>query len=279
MRCMVELAAGKRSEAGAREAKIAARLRAAYREGAIEPICVDLPEMDMEAAYRVQNTNTEYWLSAGRQLAGHKIGLTAAAVQKQLGVDQPDYGILFADMAVADGGAVALDGLLQPKVEAEIALRLRADLEDPVLSVEELPGTIEWLAAAIEIVDSRIKGWRIKLVDTIADNASSALFVLGGRRVPPTSIDVVNASMRLHAGDHLASEGRGAFCMGSPYLATLWLARKMIELGRPLRAGQVVLTGALGPMVSVEPQVTYVAEVDGLGAVSVTFGGKARIGQ
>ena len=170
-------------------------------------------------------------------------------------------------------------GSCSPKVEAEIALRLRADLEDPALSVEELPGAIEWLAAAIEIVDSRIQGWRIKLVDTIADNASSALFVLGGRRVPPTAIDVVNASMRLHAGDRLASEGRGAFCLGSPYLATLWLARKMIELGRPLRAGQIVLTGALGPMVSVEPQVSYIAEVDGLGAVSVSFRGKASIGQ
>ncbi len=266
----------KTQAAAQEEEEIAAHLRTAYGQGVIEPISPHLGAMDIGAAYRVQNINTEQWLCLGRRLVGHKIGLTAPAVQKQLGVDQPDYGVLFEDMSVKDGAVVELERLLQPKVEAEIALRLRRDLDDPHLSVEDLPGAIDWLAAAIEIVDSRIRGWRISLTDTIADNASSALFVLGMLHVLPAAVDVVNATMRLHANGRLVSEGRGALCMGSPYLSTLWLARKMIELGRPLKAGNIILTGALGPMVSVEAAVSYVAEVEGLGTATVSFCGKPR---
>jgi len=250
----------------ATEIEIAQALRSAYGGAPIEPVAARLGSGDVQRAYRVQEINTQHWLRAGRRLAGRKIGLTSEAVQKQLGVDQPDYGMLFEDMRVADAGRVE-SPLLQPRIEAEIAFTVKAD----VLSVEAFQGAVGTVSAALEIVDSRVRDWRISIVDTIADNASSGLFVLSGTSVAPAGVDLAGCSMQLYADGERVSQGLGAACLGHPLRAGAWLAAKMIEVGRPLRAGDVVLSGALGPMVAVRRGASYRAEISGVGAVSVRF--------
>ncbi|SAL80799.1 4-oxalocrotonate decarboxylase [Caballeronia arvi] len=254
------------------ELDIASRLRAAYHNGQIQPFSAEV-ENSIESAYRIQDQNTDHALNKdGRTIVGRKIGLTSLAVQKQLGVDQPDYGVLFADMAIDDGRNTTVTGLLQPKIEAEIAFGFKRDMNDSKVDLADLIASIEWVAPALEIVDSRIADWRIGIVETIADNASSGRFVVGGRTPFSSTIDVIGCEMTLHEGAELVSSGNGAACMGSPLSATLWLVRKMAEVGRPVRAGELVLSGALGPMVKLRSGQQYQAVVDGLGGVSVSFG-------
>jgi len=248
------------------EAAVAAALRGAYGKTPIEPFAARLGKGDVARAYRVQELNTRHWMRAGRRMAGRKIGLTSEAVQKQLGVDQPDYGVLFEDMRVANGGRVGAT-LLQPRIEAEIALIMQSD----VTAAEAFEAAVGAVTPALEIVDSRVRDWRISIVDTIADNASSAAFVLSDARTVPQGVDLVNCTMRLYAGEELVSQGRGAACLGNPLRAGAWLAAKMIEVGRPLRAGDIVLSGALGPMVAMKQGTSYRAEIDGLGGVAVSF--------
>jgi len=253
------------------EKQIADRIRAAYVGGPIDPFAAALGVGEIARAYRVQEINTEAWLGDGRRLVGRKIGLTSPAVQKQLGVDQPDYGMLFADMLVANGATIERRRLLQPRVEAEIAFVLKSSIEAFSIDARGLIDCIGGVAPAIEIVDSRVRDWRISIVDTIADNASSAFFVLGELRSDPASVDLVNCKMRLSANGKNVSEGRGSDCLGSPLNSTIWLARKMIEVGRPLKAGDIVMSGALGPMVAAQQGCQYRAEIDGLGTATVSF--------
>ncbi|MEL6653803.1 MAG: fumarylacetoacetate hydrolase family protein, partial [Bacteroidota bacterium] len=208
----------------------------------------------------------------GARLVGCKIGLTSEAVQQQLGVDQPDYGMLFADMEVMNGAIVPWGELHQPKAEAEIAFVLKADLPSDEITTVELFSAIDYAVAAIEIVGSRVKDWDIRITDTIADNASASHFVLGHKPVPLTHLDLITSRMRLYKNAELMSEGRGSDCLGSPLTATMWLAKTIARLGRPLKTGDIVLTGALGPMVNVEPGDHIKAGIEGLGEVSVRFG-------
>lgn len=263
-----------RSEIGAaRINEQAKRLRDAYATGqATSPIREALPDATVAHAYAIQAENTEHWLREGRVLVGAKIGLTAKAVQKQLGVDQPDFGSLFADMAVEDGGTVPVGKLLQPKVEAEIAFILSRSPDVTKLTVSELMDSIAYALPAIEIVDSRIANWSIGIVDTIADNASSGLFVLGSKAVPLSEIDLRLCGMVLEKNGDQASFGAGAACLGNPLHALGWLARTMAGIGRPLAAGDVILSGALGPMVAVAPGDYVETRIEGLGSVSVRFG-------
>lgn len=235
-----------------------------------EPVRDILGDNDIASAYAVQNLITEDSLSRGRVIVGHKIGLTSPAVQRQLGVDQPDSGMLFADMRVADGATVPAGRLLQPKVEAEIAFILAADLVDD-LSEEAVRAAAGVAVPAIEIVDSRIRDWSIGIVDTVADNGSSALFVLGESRIPVADIDFVSRAMTLTEDGAVVSQGRGADCLGSPLIALQWLARTARDNGSPLRAGHIVLSGALGPMVPARLGSTYDTTIDGIGSVSVSF--------
>ena len=227
---------------------------------------------DLETAYQVQETLTRARLDGGRRLVGRKIGLTSLGVQKQLGVDQPDYGMLFDDMGVAIGETIDMARLMQPKIEAEIAFVLRSGLDDERLTVADILGAVDYALPALEVVDSRIADWDISIVDTIADNASSGLFVLGDRPVPLRNIDMRGAKMRMinTAGDTVSS-GDGAACLGSPVTACLWLARTMAAAGRPLAAGDIVLSGALGPMAPVRAGDCFTAEIEGLGSVSAAF--------
>ncbi len=252
---------------------VAAQLRDCYASGvAMAPIREAFPDAKIEDAYAIQAANTAHWEAQGRVVVGAKIGLTAKAVQRQLGVDQPDFGHLFADMAVADGDIVAAGRLLQPKVEAEIAFIMARTPDAARLTTAELIDSVAYALPAIEIVDSRIAGWNIGIVDTVADNASSGLFVLGTRPVPLGAIDLRLCGMVLERNGEPTSFGAGAACLGNPLHALGWLAAKMAEVGRPLAQGDIVLSGALGPMVAVAPGDSVEARIGGLGSVRVGFG-------
>ena len=238
---------------------------------ACAPVRDLLPAGDLNAAYDVQSFNTERALAAGRRLVGRKIGLTAASVQKQLGVDQPDYGMLFADMARGEGEDIKICDTMQPKIEAEIAFIIGRDLTETHLTTADLFRAIEYAVPAIEIVGSRIANWDIKITDTIADNASSGLYVLGSRPVRLTDFDPVLCGMVTERFGEPLSVGAGIACMGSPLNAALWLAQTMAKVGRPLRAGDTILSGALGPMVPVLPGDVFDVRIEGLGAVRAAF--------
>jgi len=231
---------------------------------------------DLETAYAVQQLNVRRGLDAGRRIVGRKIGLTSRAVQRQLGVDQPDFGALFADMAVPDGGEVAAGRLLQPKVEAEVALVLGRDLPHRACTVVDVLRAVDFALPALEIVDSRIAGWDISLVDTVADNASCGLYALGATPVPLTAVDLRAVTMTMTRGDETVSEGTGADCLGGPLNAAVWLASALAERGDPLRAGDLVLTGALGPMAPASPGDVFEARISGLGSVRVGFATEGR---
>ncbi|KQT33688.1 2-keto-4-pentenoate hydratase [Sphingomonas sp. Leaf412] len=251
--------------------RLARRLRDAYGSGPVEPLRDGLGPTDAAAAYAIQAANTRFWAAGGRRVVGRKIGLTARAVQFQLGVDQPDYGVLFEDMANPDGGRLRPSRTLQPKAEAEVALILGADLDVVDATRETVAAAVQGVAAAIEIVDSRIADWRISFADTVADNGSSAFYVLSDRVVPLDGIDLWSCGMVLEIDGEVASVGAGAACLGHPLEAAAWLARTLAACGEPLRAGDVVLTGALGPMVALKAGASVRATVGGLGSVGFRF--------
>ncbi len=251
----------------------AKQLREATASGQVCPPIRDLiGATALEDAYTVQKINNQLRIASGARQIGCKIGLTSEAVQKQLGVDQPDYGLLFDDMEVMHGAVVPWDQLMQPKAEAEIAFVMKKSLPSASITTAELFSAIDYAVAAIEIVGSRIENWNIRIADTIADNASASHFVLGHRPLPLTHLDLITSRMQLFKNAEKVSEGTGADCLGSPLTATMWLAKTMAKLGSPLQAGDIVLTGALGPMVAVEPGDSVRAVFDGLGEVSVRFG-------
>jgi 2-keto-4-pentenoate hydratase len=223
-------------------------------------------------AYAIQQHNTALLVASGKRLVGRKIGLTSVAVQKQLGVDTPDFGMLFADMAVGDGEEIALARTLQPKVEAEIALVLSKDLLHARHTFADIISATAYALPAIEVVGSRIANWEIQLADTIADNASSSLFVLGSTPTKLSEIDLAACAMRMTRAGEQVSAGSGAACLGNPLNAAVWLADMMVRVGLPLRAGNVLMTGALGPMVAVNAGDQFVAHIDGLGSVRANFG-------
>ena len=239
------------------------------------PVKDGIAVLGIEGAYAVQSELTRRAIVGARTLVGRKIGLTSKAVQTQLGVDQPDYGMLFADMEIADHEIIPLSRFLQPRVEAEIAFVLDRDLDDAEITLGKLIPAIAFALPAIEIVDSRIADWKISILDTIADNASSGAYVLGGSPAKIGDLDLRLCGMSMELKGEPVSIGCGAACLGNPLNAALWLARRMAALGSPLKAGDVVLSGALGPMIPVTPGANYTARINGLGAVTAHFGEKA----
>ncbi len=252
---------------------LARHLRDAYSGGAVPPLRDWLEPTDATGAYAVQAINTRFWEGQGRRIVGRKAGLTAVAVQQQLGVDQPDFGVLFDDMRVADGGRLDPARCLQAKAEAEIAFVLGADLPSPDTAVEQVAAAVASVHAAIEIVDSRIADWRITFADTVADNGSSAFFVLAGQGLPLAGLDLAGATMAMTLNGTVASTGIGAAALGNPLNAAAWLARTLAAAGEPLKAGDVLLAGALGPMVALMPGDEVRTEIAGIGACSFTFAG------
>ncbi|MEK9965355.1 MAG: fumarylacetoacetate hydrolase family protein [Rhodospirillaceae bacterium] len=252
---------------------LAKRLRDAQDTGTpCSPVRADLPERDLDAAYAVQDANTRHWLEYGRRLVGRKIGLTSAVVQTQLGVDQPDFGMLFADMAIPDGAEVPAGTVLQPRIEGEVSFVLGDDLDMELATVADVTRAIDYAVASIEIVGSRITDWDINIVDTIADNASSGLFVLGNEPRGLDDFDPRLCGMVVEHRGEPVSVGAGAACLGNPLNAVVWLAREMVTRGRPLMAGDIVMSGALGPMVPVTPGEVYEVRINGLGSVRAAFG-------
>ncbi|WP_312549802.1 2-keto-4-pentenoate hydratase [Massilia sp.] len=251
---------------------LAGRLREAeHARRPVAPVRREIAPGDMALTYAVQQANVDARLAQGERIVGRKIGLTSLAVQQQLGVDRPDFGALFANMAYGDGEPMPLSRLIQPKVEAEIALVLERDLTHEKHSFADIMSATAYAVAAIEVVDSRIQDWDIRFVDTVADNASSALFVLGSRPVPLRKLDLAACRMTMDRAGEQVSKGIGAACLGNPLNAAAWLADTMVKLGTPLRAGDVVLTGALGPMAAVTQPGTFTAQLDGLGSVRAVF--------
>ncbi|XVQ08011.1 2-keto-4-pentenoate hydratase [Spirillospora sp. CA-255316] len=224
-----------------------------------------------DEAYDVQRHLARHWVAEGRRPVGRKIGLTSAAVQRQLGVDSPDFGTLYADMAVPDGAEIPAGAVLQGRAEAEVALVLERDLPHERHTAADLIRATAFALPAIEVAGSRIRDWDITLADTVADNASSGMFVLGNRPVPLAEVDLRLCGMVLERRGEQLSTGTGAACLGHPLNAALWLADTLARAGEPLRAGDIVLTGALGPMVPAVPGEVLEARIEGLGDVRVAF--------
>jgi len=225
----------------------------------------------VDAAYAVAALNTQARLAEGRRIVGKKIGLTSRAVQQQLGVDEPDFGMLFDDMELLDGHALPAARLMQPKVEAELAFVVGHDLRHEAPTYAEFVAALDCALPAIEIVDSAIADWRITLVDTVADNASSGLYVLGHRPLDIGQLAHSALDMELSVNGQLRSTGNGAACLGHPLRAAYWLARTMAARGQPLQAGELVLSGALGPMVPVTAGDRVQVRIDTAGDCALRF--------
>lgn len=236
------------------------------------PVREMVSDHSVATGYAVQTLLTEARLAEGRRIVGRKIGLTSPAVQAQLGVDQPDFGVLFDDLACPEDEPVDIGRLLQPRIEAEVAFRLDADLDGDDIGPASARAAVGEVLPALEIVDSRVAGWDISLVDTVADNASTGLYVLGESAGPLGDRDLREVTMTMvdRAGDTV-SVGSGAACLGDPIVALVWLARTTAAFGCPLRAGEVILSGALGPMVPVVPGAGFTATLSGLGTVQANF--------
>lgn len=248
------------------------RLWDAMQSGeACAPVRDLIGEREIEAAYKVQELNTERRLGQGRRIVGRKTGLTAKSVQAQLGVSQPDYGMLFDDMDIPLGTEISVSEVMQPKVEAEIAFIMGDILDTELLTSADIIASVDFAVPAIEVVGSRVQDWDIRIHDTIADNASSGVFVLGDSPRRLSEIDLRLCGMVMERRGQPISNGAGIACLGSPVTACLWLAKVMAREGRPLSKGDIVLTGALGPMAQVAAGDAVTARINGLGSVTACF--------
>ena len=237
----------------------------------VEPLTSRHAELTVEDAYVIQQRLTTRRLAAGEKIVGKKIGVTSQAVMNMLGVHQPDFGMLTDAMVCNEGEAIAARTLIQPKAEGEIAFLLKRDLEGPGVTAADVLAATEGVMACFEIVDSRIRDWKIRIQDTVADNASCGVFVLGDRLVDPRRVDLVTCGMVLEKNGEVVVTGAGAATMGSPLTAMAWLANTLGRLGVPLKAGEIVLSGALGAMVPVGAGDSLRVAVGGIGGCSVRF--------
>ena len=251
---------------------LAARLIDATRERrAIRPLTTDHPDMTAADAYAVQQRIVAERIAAGERIVGWKLGLTSKAMQDQLGVDQPDYGPILSGYVIPEGRPIATAELVQPRVEAEIAFVLERDLRGPgITSLDALRATAG-VAPAVEIIDSRIADWKIRLADTIADLASSARVTFAGRLVPIGDLDLRLIGAVLEKNGEVVQTGAGAAALGNPAEAVAWAANVLGELGVVLEAGQVIMTGALHASVPAAAGDTFRARFDRLGALTVRF--------
>lgn len=237
----------------------------------IEPLSGAYPEMDVADAYRVQRVQVRTRQAAGESIVGWKVGLTSAAMQQQLGVDQPDYGPVLSGWYLADGSAIQRDTLIAPRVEAEIGFVLKAPLAGPGVTREDVLAATEAVTAAIEVIDSRIRDWKLTLVDTVADMASSARVILGSTRISPADVDLKLVGVVLERDGEVEATGAGAAVLGDPAMAVAWAANTLGALGVVMAAGHIVISGAVHASVPAEAGQTFVARFDRLGSVTVRF--------
>lgn len=238
----------------------------------IRPLVEHFPQMDVVDAYEVQLMNIRARLAGGATVLGHKVGLSSEAMQRMMGVDEPDYGHLLSDMRLRSDAPVETERYCYPRVEVEVGFILGEALPGEGCTEADVLAATEFVVPAIELIDSRIVDWRIGIVDTIADNASSAGFVLGEERVHPADLDLRAIDARLRRNGEQVAEGRSDAILGNPVTAVAWLARKVATFGVRLEAGHVILPGSVHRAVDVEPGDEFVAEFDGLGSVALDFG-------
>ena len=237
----------------------------------IAPLSSRGPAFSLEDAYRVQQRFIERRLQAGESVIGKKIGLTSRAVMNMLGVDQPDFGQLLSGMLYNDGESVPVSSLIAPRAEGEIAFVLKRDLIGPGLTAADVLAATEGVMACFEVVDSRIADWKIEIQDTVADNASCGVFVLGNQLVSPRGLDLSLVGMALEKNGELVATGAGAASLGHPVNAMVWLANKLGSLGIPLKAGEVILSGSLAALVPVKAGDSLHMSLGGLGSCTVRF--------
>jgi 2-keto-4-pentenoate hydratase len=237
----------------------------------IEKITDSHPEMTVEDAYKIQLLNVAKKIQAGERVIGMKIGLTSKAMQNLLHVNEPDYGHLTDKMLLLEGEVCQISELIQPKVEGELAFCIKKTLRGPGVTIADVYNATEWVVPSIEIVDSRIKDWKIALPDTIADNGSSARFVLGSRMTPIGDIDMRLVGMTLEKNGELINSGTGAEVLGNPAAAVAWLANKLFEFDIELKEGSIVLSGALTAAQPAQSGDSFTVSFYGMGSVSVKF--------
>ncbi len=237
----------------------------------MKPLSMTNTNLSVEDAYDIQMRNVKRALEEGEVLTGKKIGLTSKGMQQLLNITEPDFGHLFKSMEIENGGTVSLDRAIQPRVEGEIAFVLKEDLEGPGVTIEDVFEATDYVCAAIEIVDSRIEDWQIKLVDTIADNGSSALYVLGDNKVGINDVSLPEVEMTLYKNGEVSNKGFGKEVLENPAMGVAWLANKLHDLGDSLKKGEVILSGAF----TVSPEAAagdeFRCEFSGLGVVEVKF--------
>lgn len=245
--------------------------------GTVAPLLEREPEITIEDAYKIQLRFIERRVEAGEKIIGKKIGVTSKPVQDFLGVYQPDFGQLTSGMVYQEGENIDLSKLIQPKAEAELAFVLKEDLIGPGITAMDVIRATDYVAPCFEIVDSRITDWKIKIQDTVADNASCGVFVIGKTRGDPRKLDITLAGMVLEMNGELHSTGVGAAVQGSPANAVAWLANTLGMLGIPFRAGEVILSGSQSPLVPVVDGDELVCTVGGLGSCRVKFSGRSAV--
>lgn len=237
---------------------------------AIDQISIKNNDLTVTDAYKIQLINIDKELAEGNKVTGKKIGLTSLAVQNMLGVNTPDFGHLLQNMKV-ENNTIKIETMLQPKVEGEIAFVLKEDITGPNATTQDVLNATEYVTAAIEIVDSRIKDWKIGIVDTVADNASSGMYVLSDKIVDPNSIDLKAIEMDLYRDDEKINSGLGSAVLGDPAFSVAWLANTLSQYGVVLKKGDVVLSGALSGMLIAEKGKSYTARFTELGSINVRF--------
>lgn len=243
----------------------------------VAPLRERVPGMTIDDAYAVQSQMVARRLADGEQIVGKKIGVTSKAIQERVGFDQPDFGQLTSGMCVPSGEAVALDHLIQPRAEAELAFVLKADLKGPGITAMDVVRATDYVVPCFEIVDSRIRDWDIGILDTIADNASCGVYILGEDRADPRAFDLALAGMVVDKNGELAATGVGAAVQGSPVNAVVWLANTLGRLGQPFSAGEVILSGSQSPLIDIEDGDELVCSVGGLGVCKARFTGRSVI--
>ncbi|MGE8081688.1 2-keto-4-pentenoate hydratase [Peribacillus loiseleuriae] len=246
-------------------------LQAEQTKKSVAPLTDLFPNLTVDEAYQVQLKAIDQKVKDGQKIVGKKIGLTSFAMQELLGVDQPDYGHLLDSMVVVNIGTINSEALFEPKVEGEIAFVLNKDLKGPGVTGEEVLAATDYIIPSLEIVDSRITNWKIKLQDTVADNASCGLYVLGDEKFTIDGLDLTKIEMSLYKNGELMNKGKGADVLGHPATCVAWLANKLSEYDVILKAGEVILSGALSAAIAGEKGDVFTAEFSDLGKVEVSF--------
>jgi len=253
--------------------KAAGALLDAYATRApLPPLTAVHPGLSVDDAYAIQLAQVQAWTIAGARIKGHKIGLTSTAMQRQMGVNEPDFGHLLESMFLPSDSTVSACRFLQPRIEPEMAFVLGRPLRGPGVTVTEAIAAVDFVLPALEIIDSRIADWRITLADTIADNASSGGVVLGSQPTRLNDLDLALTGCLLHVNGRLAATGAGGAVLGSPVNAVVWLANVLGPRGITMEAGHVVLPGSVTAAVPVSPGDSVTATFAAMGSVSVTFG-------